>query len=757
MEQNYTRFKKFKELDIFIQNSLDKYFYVEPWKKLYERTGKLHRDIISDKSTIPDLIIYNKTFNKSDCFIGSKEKSYIKFPRYRFILRPKYKKEYYPSCTYGQDEVYFYNKHKVSENNKNLFSYSNNNYKNAQDLNEDETKTFLKQNIDSKMDNNLINEQDFKTNENKNHFHNLKSLEDEEEEEDPEWANDNVEDYSNTKIEFKAIPKSVEEKMNEELGLISDNINNINLNNLEKNNIDVDNFFTNYNLNNLEISPKNNINDNFLKEIKDFMNSKQNEDNEIKKQTNIENNKDYNNDNLNEISNDIKSDEENINKHFNIFDTDNKFNDIFLGEHKSNYKNNQKDNNNTQENNNNRENSRFFNNNININENIENLKEINKINEINEAKIKNMLMIQQQKQQQQQKTNLHLQYLQLMQMKNNQLKQNTPNNIIQQPSSFNYINNPPYLNNNISILNNPNLLANNNPFGNNMSYINNFNQQTNNTNFLNSINNPNYFPSNYNIQGVNMANINMQNSNSFNNLNNYRLNLNKCNVNSINDKDIYVNSINNMIYRNNNIKFNPNNLINNIGLYNKNIENNSNFIQLNKISQNNISPVNQNNNNIFPQTIWKNIQDNKNNANVYKTYNSDNNINNNIVDNINKSNSLKYNDNYKKINEQKNTQKALEEKDINNVDNPNKYVNPADYLENPSLILKKNLTKKNWLVLNKDNSIIHNFNSEELLKFLEDKIKNDISLEEFTINDYDTDVVFPAKVIFENLKTFYSN
>ena len=65
----------FKEFDLFIQSCLDKYFYAEPWKKLYERTGKLHRDIISDKSTIPDLIIYNKTFNKSDCFIESKEKT----------------------------------------------------------------------------------------------------------------------------------------------------------------------------------------------------------------------------------------------------------------------------------------------------------------------------------------------------------------------------------------------------------------------------------------------------------------------------------------------------------------------------------------------------------------------------------------------------------------------------------------------------------------------------------------------------------
>ena len=34
--KKYTKFKKFKELDLFIQNSLDKFFFVEPWKNLYE-------------------------------------------------------------------------------------------------------------------------------------------------------------------------------------------------------------------------------------------------------------------------------------------------------------------------------------------------------------------------------------------------------------------------------------------------------------------------------------------------------------------------------------------------------------------------------------------------------------------------------------------------------------------------------------------------------------------------------------------------
>ena len=28
---------------------------------------------------------------------------------------------------------------------------------------------------------------------------------------------------------------------------------------------------------------------------------------------------------------------------------------------------------------------------------------------------------------------------------------------------------------------------------------------------------------------------------------------------------------------------------------------------------------------------------------------------------------------------------------------------------------------------------------------------------DFTINDYDTDVVFPARVIYENLKNYYTN
>ena len=91
-----------KKFDTFIQESLNKYFYVDTWDKLTSNTGKDSYDIISYKSTIPDLVIYNKTFNKSKCFLHSnKNTKFIKFPRIQFLLRPKKIKNYNPSNTYG--------------------------------------------------------------------------------------------------------------------------------------------------------------------------------------------------------------------------------------------------------------------------------------------------------------------------------------------------------------------------------------------------------------------------------------------------------------------------------------------------------------------------------------------------------------------------------------------------------------------------------------------------------------------------------
>ena len=89
-----------KKLDNFIQESLYKYIQVKAWDELYKNTGKDHKEIISNKSTIPDLVIYNKGFNKLDCFYyPNKKRENIQFPRILFLLRPKKVKEYNPSSS----------------------------------------------------------------------------------------------------------------------------------------------------------------------------------------------------------------------------------------------------------------------------------------------------------------------------------------------------------------------------------------------------------------------------------------------------------------------------------------------------------------------------------------------------------------------------------------------------------------------------------------------------------------------------------
>ena len=102
----YLSRNELNKFDKFIQNSLYKYYFVKPWEQLYNITGENHSDIISDKSTIPDLVIFNKSFNKNDCFIlANKKRKYNKFPRKQFLLKPKKLENYiFPSITMEQKE-----------------------------------------------------------------------------------------------------------------------------------------------------------------------------------------------------------------------------------------------------------------------------------------------------------------------------------------------------------------------------------------------------------------------------------------------------------------------------------------------------------------------------------------------------------------------------------------------------------------------------------------------------------------------------
>ena len=92
-KRNIIQKEDLKNLDDFIQKCLDNFKFVEPKKELYESTGTDKDIIISHKSTIPDLVIWNKTFNKNNCFIGANTSVQNEFPRFLFYIKIKQNKK----------------------------------------------------------------------------------------------------------------------------------------------------------------------------------------------------------------------------------------------------------------------------------------------------------------------------------------------------------------------------------------------------------------------------------------------------------------------------------------------------------------------------------------------------------------------------------------------------------------------------------------------------------------------------------------
>ena len=76
-------------LDNFIQQCLDKFKFIDPKQEFYDATGNEKDLIISHKSTIPDLVIWNKKFNKNECFEEGNTQKNNWFPRFQFYLRIK--------------------------------------------------------------------------------------------------------------------------------------------------------------------------------------------------------------------------------------------------------------------------------------------------------------------------------------------------------------------------------------------------------------------------------------------------------------------------------------------------------------------------------------------------------------------------------------------------------------------------------------------------------------------------------------------
>ena len=134
--------KHLRNLDNIIQQSLDKFKFIDPKQEFYESTGEEKDLVISHKSTIPNLVIWNKKFNKNYCFEEGNTKEYNSFPRFQFYLRIKSnkpekdkrkerkEKEKNNQNKKNKENKEGKNRNKKKQDNKNINKNNNNNIAN---------------------------------------------------------------------------------------------------------------------------------------------------------------------------------------------------------------------------------------------------------------------------------------------------------------------------------------------------------------------------------------------------------------------------------------------------------------------------------------------------------------------------------------------------------------------------------------------------------------------------------------------------
>ena len=128
-----------KDLDNFIIKSLKNYCHVkDPSDELKAATGNDFTDIISIKSVLPDLVIYNQEFNKNKCFFIRFLHKYNPFPRKKYYIKKKNLKN---NSLQNNEEI----KNNSIENN-------------VKDINENDNKIKEENTYERKNDNYIIND-----------------------------------------------------------------------------------------------------------------------------------------------------------------------------------------------------------------------------------------------------------------------------------------------------------------------------------------------------------------------------------------------------------------------------------------------------------------------------------------------------------------------------------------------------------------------------------------------------------------------
>ena len=287
-----------KQNDEWIQNLLNHYKYCEEKKEFDENTGDDVDLIISHKPIIPDLVIYNKTFNKNNCFVEGNIKERNNFPRKQFYIRftDKDKEEFkkFNANRKKEKEKKIENNYSSSDLKKDNNNYNNNtdnNLKKIESINEEIQKNEKKneeinENIDKNGDNNNEEKEKEKTekveeeNDSDSEEDNNNEENEDEEKEEKENENDpNGESKNKEKKEFNINVNGIQNNFDDGISNLSTaskdfyefypknfnkNINqkNNNMNNNSNINNNITNIISNMNNNNMN-NNLNIINPNF--------------------------------------------------------------------------------------------------------------------------------------------------------------------------------------------------------------------------------------------------------------------------------------------------------------------------------------------------------------------------------------------------------------------------------------------------------------------------------------------------------------
>ena len=203
-----------KKNDEFIQNILNEYKYHDERPEFYDNTGDNADLIISHNPTIPDLVIYNKGFNKNSCFYGVNIEKENIFPRMRFYIRfnKSAKIKYNKLKSDGRKkQIEKNNLKKESEKEKNEVKIE----ENINNIRDEEIKNISNNNININYKNEEIeNKNDNNEKNNESNESNGEEEEEEEEEDEPEEDKQNEENKAQKEENNKQ--KDEKNKQNEQ-------------------------------------------------------------------------------------------------------------------------------------------------------------------------------------------------------------------------------------------------------------------------------------------------------------------------------------------------------------------------------------------------------------------------------------------------------------------------------------------------------------------------------------------------------------